>query len=95
MAKVMTTEELGAFYKNLSALVAEGKEGDAEEYLNHHLPILPEELRQEILGRKFFKALVDEAEETVAVVQAQEASLAAAEALLEERKKLENKAETP
>ena len=97
MSTEMTTEELSAFYDNLSRLVAEGDEDEAQEYLEHHIQRLPEELKNEILGTMFLKALVDEAKETEAIARIQEEGMTAIKALEVLKKELETeeKGENP
>src|SRR3989344_992495 len=97
MTAEMTTEELGAFYGNLAALVARGEEDEAQEYLEHHIQRLPDELKNEILGTIFLKALVDEAKETEAIARIQEEGMTAIKALEGLKKELETeeKGENP
>ena len=93
----MTTEELSAFYDNLAPLIARGEEDEAREYLEHHIQLLPEELKNEILGTMFLKALVDEAKETEAIARIQEEGMTAIKALEVLKKELETeeKGENP
>ena len=79
--KEMNAEELATFHDKLADLVAAGKEEEADEYLSHHLARLPEDLKNEILGRAFFQSLVDEAQEIEAIADIQKQGLAAVEAL--------------
>ncbi|OGG48568.1 hypothetical protein A2704_00500 [Candidatus Kaiserbacteria bacterium RIFCSPHIGHO2_01_FULL_54_36b] len=97
MSTEMTTEELSAFYDNLSRLVAEGDEDEAQEYLEHHIQRLPEELKNEILGTMFLKALVDEAKETETIARIQEEGMTAIKALevLKKELEIEEKGENP
>lgn len=85
----MNTEELGAFYGNLSALVAEGKEKEANEYLSHHLSRFPEDLKNEILGKMFFEAIVDEAREIETIADIQEEGVSTIKALEILKKEIE------
>lgn len=91
----MSTEELGAFLDNMSALVSENKETEAQEYLTHHVERLPEDLKNEILGLMFFEAIVDEARGVEVITNIQKEGLSAIKALESLKKEmLKGKKET-
>ena len=85
----MNIEELTSLYDNLSALVAQGKEDEAREYLGHNLARLPEDVKNQILGEMFFEAIVDEAQEIKAIANAQEKGISALRALETLKKEIE------
>lgn len=88
----MNAEELAAFHDNLADVLTRDGEASAQEYLGLHLSRLPEDLRNEIMGRIFFNEIVNEAQEIEAVAKAQQEGLDAI-AVLETIKKELEKAE--
>ena len=91
----MNVDELAALHDNLSDLVSAGKEEEAREYLCSHLPRLPEELKNQILGFMFFEAIVDEAREIEGVAKMQKDGISAIQALQALKKELRAKKESP
>ena len=87
----MTTDEIAAFHDNLADVLAREGEDEAQAYLGQHLQRLPEEVRNEILGRMFFDEIVQEAREIEAIAEAQKKALQAHEVLTALKKELEKR----
>ncbi len=92
MTKEMKNEELQALHDNVAQLLTEGRQADAKEYLEHHVSLLPEELKNEILGLMFLEAVAEEAEEQQSIESMQKEGLDAMQALKAIQKELEKSA---
>ena len=75
-------DELEQIYLRLNELIAAGKSDEAKEYLTNHMPILPQELQDEILTKLFMQSVIEEAEEIEMMDELQEEAVETGETLL-------------
>ncbi len=90
----MNIDELAVVYDTISDFIDAGKEKEASEYLSLHFERLPEEVRNEILGRIFANSIVEEAKGVQVVEDIQQEGMDMVKALLSMKEKLKQEKRT-
>jgi hypothetical protein len=86
----MNAQELNDFKDRLAYLAASGTEAEVRAHISQNFQRLPEELQHEITFNLFYSSVADSNREQEAIGDVQEEGLAAAEALQDAKKEIEN-----